>query len=251
MAKDPIGELSTFNSELKKTTKELTLLESGLKRLLGFAGKALKSTAQVFNPSVGQASGMGLGTQNAQFGGAGGTGGTQMPWLYSKTGAGTVAGLQFGFGALGANTSGGSNAAFGYQSLKNNTASNNSAFGDSSLLSNTSGNYNTAVGLIKNHDLYNKRLFLAKSDPAFEYWLLLHFERCRSPMSREEALYRLRGHLPSYEKSDVSCIDHFIGRLDTALDNADFGNIDVRATGNENPSTDMPTLIRYLQSLAT
>lgn len=54
----------------------------------------------------------------------------------------------FGYGALGVNTSGSANAAFGsYQPLgANTTGSDNSAFGREALWSNTTGGQNTSVG---------------------------------------------------------------------------------------------------------
>jgi hypothetical protein len=58
-------------------------------------------------PSVGMGPGLGLGSSNAQFSnGAGGTPAgsstNTMPWIYSKTGAAGVAGVQLGLGLAGA-----------------------------------------------------------------------------------------------------------------------------------------------------
>jgi hypothetical protein len=58
-------------------------------------------------PSVGMGPGLGLGSSNAQFSnGAGGTPAgsstNAMPWIYSKTGAAGVAGVQLGLGLAGA-----------------------------------------------------------------------------------------------------------------------------------------------------
>jgi len=38
------------------------------------------------------------------------------------------------------------------------------------------------------------------SVPCFELWLLLHFEDVLAPLHRDEALQRLKKHLPNYEK---------------------------------------------------
>ena len=39
------------------------------------------------------------------------------------------------------------------------------------------------------------------SVPCFELWLLLHFEDVRAPLRRNDALQRLRAHLPGYAKA--------------------------------------------------
>lgn len=111
-------------------------------------------------------------------------------------------------------------------------------------------NFNAAVGLAEQHPMYELRLFLIRSYPCFELWLLLHHERCRAPMSRDEALSRLKVHVPAYEKSDLACMDELISRMDTALDNADFALVDAASTGELNPSTEMQKLIRYLREIS-
>lgn len=47
-----------------------------------------------------------------------------------------------------------------------------------------------------------RKIELAICNPAFEFWYLLHFEECQTSVSRQEALRRLKEHLPRYEKSD-------------------------------------------------
>ena len=41
---------------------------------------------------------------------------------------------------------------------------------------------------------------IALSNPKFEYWLLLHFEKATSGLSSDQCSIRLRSHLPTYEK---------------------------------------------------
>lgn len=49
------------------------------------------------------------------------------------------------------------------------------------------------------------------SVPCFELWLLLHFEDVQHPITRFEALDRIREHLPGYEKGAGS---HFLSTRD-------------------------------------
>ena len=49
----------------------------------------------------------------------------------------------------------------------------------------------------------DKRYGLAVSNPAFEYWLLLHFEDGKGVNSLRECRDRLKRHLPEFHKSHV------------------------------------------------
>jgi hypothetical protein len=104
MANDPLSQLSSVNSELKTTNREVKLLEAGLKRISGLATSTFRGVSSVLSGSTGSAAGMQLGSSNAQFGGAGDAGGglNVMPWAYSKSGAAKVAGVQLGLGIAGA-----------------------------------------------------------------------------------------------------------------------------------------------------
>ena len=62
----------------------------------------------------------------------------------------------------------------------------------------------------KAYELAQRKGFaVAYSNPAFELWLLLHFQECRAPLSsRREYIERLSQHLPRpYEKSDRRMFD--------------------------------------------
>jgi len=107
MAKDPLSQISNVNAGLDQTIKKVTTLESLSRKLGGIATSALSQVTRMLMPSVGMGPGMGLGTSNAQFSnGAGGTPAgnstNSMPWIYSKTGAAGVAGVQLGLGLAGA-----------------------------------------------------------------------------------------------------------------------------------------------------
>jgi hypothetical protein len=45
------------------------------------------------------------------------------------------------------------------------------------------------------------------SVPCFELWLLLHFEEISAPIHRDEALKRLKKHIPNYEKGGEGHFD--------------------------------------------
>jgi len=85
---------------------------------------------------------------------------------------------------------------------------------------------------------------LAISNPCFELWLLLHFERCNSHLRDYEAVVvRLKRHLPDYDKA----VDfrHFEGRVATAVQNAK--SLDASGTDHDkNPSTSVWRLVETI-----
>jgi hypothetical protein len=107
--------------------------------------------------------------------------------------------------------------------------------------------YFEAVGLAEQHPLFGKRLYLARSVPSFELWLFYHFEFCRAPLTRQQALARLQAVYPPYEKGNVACMDEFISRLPTALSNSARAMDDAVVTSEPNCSTEMHCLVHYLQ----
>lgn len=107
-----------------------------------------------------------------------------------------------------------------------------------------------AVHLAQQNANFGGRLLIARSYPSFELWLLQHFERCRAPLSCDEALARLRAAYPAYQKGNAICMDEFVNRIPTAIQNAAHGLADAVATGEMNSSTEMHLLIAELQSLA-
>lgn len=55
-------------------------------------------------------------------------------------------------------------------------------------------------GKLRNDNRAAVPIDVVASVPCFELWLLLHFEDVHAPLHRDEALQRLKVHLPSYEK---------------------------------------------------
>jgi len=61
---------------------------------------------------------------------------------------------------------------------------------------------------------------LAVSNPKFEYWLLLHFDKGNNIKNKEECIKRLLRHIPSFEKGDIDKDKFTIERIKGAIINA-------------------------------
>ncbi len=121
--------------------------------------------------------------------------------------------------------------------------------------------YMDALQRIEAHRLVrrdgNKKSGLAEfvaihSVPCFEYWLLLHFEYTTATMPRySDVLSRMRNHpdLRDYSKGISGLFSRLKSRMQDALLHADRANAAAEDAGNDNPSTRMPELVRYLQNL--
>lgn len=122
--------------------------------------------------------------------------------------------------------------------------------------------FDAAVQRVRDHTLTRKqgRASLGKahfeaitSTPCFEFWVLLHYEYTTSPMARFADVWpRLRhcAGLADYDKGRKGLFALTRSRLDTALRNADRANRAAEAANTDNPTTQMPSLIRYLRDLA-
>ncbi len=90
------------------------------------------------------------------------------------------------------------------------------------------------------------------SIPCFEYWILLHFQYTTAQMRRfADVDPRLRAvpGFAAYTKGERGLFARTHTQLQTALDNADRANQAAEAAGTDNPTTDMPELVRYFQQL--
>lgn len=99
-------------------------------------------------------------------------------------------------------------------------------------------------------------ILVARSWPCFEYWLLLHYELVRSPFGRtqtkspcEVCIDMLRLHLSGYRKADQGVFSRLAGRLEQAKAAAKQALADAESTEAPNPSTEVHTLVEYLQRL--
>ena len=99
-------------------------------------------------------------------------------------------------------------------------------------------------------------MFLARSWPCFEFWLVLHFTYHRRPYAQsgnrtaaQNCARELEQHLPGYTKGMAGVFANLQDRLETAKNNAERGRSDASATGRDDPSTEVHSLVTYLQSL--
>lgn len=92
------------------------------------------------------------------------------------------------------------------------------------------------------------QLGLAVSNPAFEYWLLLHFQETTRPYhDASDLLADLRVHLPNYQKN-LTEFAVFLERMDMAIERAAriWSDHPDKGTGFPNPSTTVFILVRSL-----
>lgn len=97
------------------------------------------------------------------------------------------------------------------------------------------------------------RLEAITSVPCFEYWILLHHEYTTAPMPRfvdVECRLKAIPAFAAYAKGARGLFHATRQHLDTALANADRANRAAAAANTDNPTTQMPNLIRYLRELA-
>lgn len=97
------------------------------------------------------------------------------------------------------------------------------------------------------------RLEAITSIPCFEYWLLLHYQYTTAPMALfadvERKLKQIPEHV-AYRKGEQGLFRCTLEKLEVALVNADRANREATKNETDNPTTQLPALIRYLQELA-
>jgi hypothetical protein len=91
---------------------------------------------------------------------------------------------------------------------------------------------------------FAKKFYLAVSNPCFEYWLLLHFDKGSGVTNAASCRARLVQALPTFSKNHVE-VEKFRPRIDTAIDNARV---------KDNPPVDWPhgngsTVYRLVEQL--
>jgi hypothetical protein len=93
----------------------------------------------------------------------------------------------------------------------------------------------------------------AISVPAFELWVLLHFEQVESPFGNSDAIIRrLReaGYIPDYRKADRGMCQRIVGLVNDAVQRAERLENRACAAQFDNPYTNVHKLVQVLQALA-
>lgn len=106
------------------------------------------------------------------------------------------------------------------------------------------------------NQLNTSDIFPARSWPCFEFWLLLHFDYQRSPFhpahgrtAAQLCQSLLKAHLPAYTKGMRGMFGALLPCLDEGIKNAERAQRDAKATGEQNPSTEVHELVGYLRDL--
>lgn len=110
--------------------------------------------------------------------------------------------------------------------------------------SNPAQNFNRAIQLAKNNNIY-----IAYSNEAFELWYLLHFEYLQSALSRERYIEKLKvslGHV--YNKNSTTMYEELKDKQMKAISFADklLQSYRVFNPESNNPSTTVHLLVREI-----
>jgi hypothetical protein len=98
------------------------------------------------------------------------------------------------------------------------------------------------------------RLNIALSNPSFEFWYLIHFEKKVAYISRSEAIDELKKYIPKYEKK-MNVFPILKPKLQNAIEHAKFLNKQheknkIKLFSKEsNPSSQVFKLIEYIESI--
>lgn len=109
------------------------------------------------------------------------------------------------------------------------------------------------VRRVGKHKVGEARFHAITSVPCFEYWILLHYTDTTAPMSRYADVLPHLHRVPGFEHYDKGARGLFSNTcpmLSTALDRAERANAQAASASTDNPTTQIPTLIRYLLDLA-
>ena len=95
-----------------------------------------------------------------------------------------------------------------------------------------------------------KNFHAAYSIPSFEFWLLLHFTYTRQCFESSQQVFdKLKKYYTTYQKNHPSLFRELEVHLDKALSHADRCLKEVNDCEEQNPSTMVHELVRFLQKL--
>ena len=106
------------------------------------------------------------------------------------------------------------------------------------------------------HDARTAKMHMARSWPCFEFWFVLHFIYRRSPYTpsgkrtaSQNCVKHLQRYLRDYTKSVTGVFGALECLLETAKYNSERARVDSETTGRRDPSTEVHSLVSYLQGL--
>ena len=88
--------------------------------------------------------------------------------------------------------------------------------------------------------------------PAFEFWILLHFERTAAPFENSEQIInrlKLAGHIPNFTKSNLQWCREVVAKAETAIANAHWLNEQAKGAEIVNPFTNIHLAVELLRNL--
>ncbi len=95
-----------------------------------------------------------------------------------------------------------------------------------------------------------KKIFYATTSvPAFEYYLLLHYEYRTKPYTSAEVLSDLQQHIPNYEKGNKDIFFNVRNHLEVAKENASKSLKEAKQNDTDNPSTRVHELVECMEGL--
>ncbi|MCK4461353.1 MAG: RloB domain-containing protein [candidate division Zixibacteria bacterium] len=100
----------------------------------------------------------------------------------------------------------------------------------------------------------DNKLNVALTNPCFEFWYILHFERYTKAFdTNQKVRLRLKRHIPRYAKGGTEIFEKLFPQIRTAVDNADQVLVDKQCGTNlssHNPSTHVHCLVKHLYQIA-
>lgn len=116
---------------------------------------------------------------------------------------------------------------------------------------NNHGDYDKALREVEKTKRPEEVFHATVSVPAFEYYLLLHYEYTTTPCTSAQVLSRLKKHIRGYKKGNKDILQITRNKLETAKDNARKSLTAARKSGSDNPITRAHELVEFMQGMET
>lgn len=98
------------------------------------------------------------------------------------------------------------------------------------------------------------KLRVALTNPCFEFWYVLHFEKIASAFdTNPQVRKRLKRHIPRYDKGKTDVFEKLFPLIRTAVDNAEQVLVDKQCgkdLSKHNPSTHVHNLVKLIYQIA-